>query len=177
LRGSLAALVYGAVVAMYGISAARPAAAETLTRLEADSLGGTHVVLPTDALGQPLVLLIAFGKRPQTDVQAWSRKLLADHLADRAHVYVVVVVDNGAIVGRRHIFKIVREAAVGTEEQMQSSVLVTFDGKPWKAVVPGGDPRAAGVVVCDAKGEVVYAKRALFGSGNVSDVEAAARRE
>jgi len=39
---------------------AAPASAAGLPRLEADALGGNHVVLPTDAAGKPLVLLLAF---------------------------------------------------------------------------------------------------------------------
>jgi hypothetical protein len=92
--------VYGACVALHGISAARPIAAETLTRLEADSLGGTHVVLPTDDLGQPSCSSLSASGLKRT-------------------------------CKRRHIFKIVREAAVRTEEQMQSNCCTTF-AKAWR---------------------------------------------
>ena len=50
-------------------SGALPAAAANLPRLEADALGGNHVVLPTDAAGKPLVLLLAFTKEAQADLK------------------------------------------------------------------------------------------------------------
>jgi len=158
-----------------GISFAGPASADTLPRLEADSLGGTHVVLPTDAAGKPLVILLAFTKESQDDLQRWSRKLLDDHVAGTASVYVVVVADKMAFVGRKHVRKIVEGASVGTEDQKDNFVLITFDGNGWRQLVPPGDKHTAGVVVCDASGSVLYAKREPFNDANLADVERAAR--
>ena len=67
-------------------SGALPAAAANLPRLEADALGGNHVVLPTDAAGKPLVLLLAFTKEAEADLKSWSRKLLDDRVARDAVV-------------------------------------------------------------------------------------------
>ena len=156
-------------------SGALPAAAANLPRLEADALGGNHVVLPTDAAGKPLVLLLAFTKEAQADLKSWSRKLLDDRVARDAVVYVVVVADRTAFVSRRHIRKMVEGAAVGSKEQINDNVLVTFNGAGWLTLVPPGDKNAAGVVVCDASGAVVYARRARFTAANLADVERAAK--
>jgi hypothetical protein len=145
-----------------------------LPRLEADSLGGTHVVLPTDAAGKPLVILLAFTKESQDDLKEWSRKLLADRVAGAAAVYVVVVADKMAFFERRHVRKIVEGASVGTQDQKNSNVLITFDGTGWRDLVPPGDKKTAGVVVCDASGSVVYAKREPYNDANLADVERAA---
>jgi hypothetical protein len=152
-----------------------PADATTLPRLEADSLSGTHVVLPTDAAGKPLILLLAFTPESQDDVTAWSRKLLADHVQDHAAVYVVAVADRTAHFMRKRIQKIVSGSAVGSKDQQRSNVLITFDGTGWRDLVPPGDKKAAGIVVCDASGAIVYAKRDPLTAANAADVEQAAK--
>lgn len=152
-----------------------PAAAATLPRLEADSLGGTHVVLPADAGGKPLVLLLAYTPESQNDLRSWSRQLLADHVARDAAVYVVVVAAKTEFVSRRHIRKMVEGAAVGSKEQINDNVLVTFNGEGWLTLVPPGDKKTAGIVVCDTSGTVVYAKRVPYTAANLADVERAAK--
>lgn len=151
-----------------------PAAAGTLPRLEADSLGGTHVVLPTDAAGKPLVLLLAFTKEAQPDLKLWSKRFLTDRLGDRAAVYVVVVADKVAF-GRKHVRQIVEGAAVGTQRQINDSVLITFNGDGWRQLTPPGDKKTAGIVVCDAGGSILIAKRESFDDANVAEVEKAAK--
>jgi hypothetical protein len=158
-----------------GWLAALPATAATLPRLEADALGGNHVVLPTDAAGKPLVLLLAFTPESEGDLKLWSRKLLADHLAGSAAVYVVVVAAKTAFVSRRHVRQLVEGAAVGSREQIDDNVLVTFNGSGWLTLVPPGDKRTAGVVVCDPSGTILFAKRVAFTPANLADVEKAAR--
>jgi hypothetical protein len=163
-------------VALCGASsAALPAAAETLPRLEADALGGTHVVLPADAAGKPLILLLAFTRESEGDMKAWSRRLLEDHIAESAVVYVVVVADKTVFFSHRHIRSLAESAAVGTKAQIESNVLVTFDGTGWRQLVPPGDKKTAGIVVCDPGGDIVYAKREPFSPANLADVEKAAK--
>lgn len=156
-------------------SAALPATAASLPRLEADALGGSHVVLPAAAAGKPLVLLLAYTPESEGDLKSWSRKLLNDRVATNAAVYVVVVVDRNAFASRRHVRKMVEDAAVGSKQQMDDNVLITFNGTGWLTLVPPGDKNAAGVVVCDPSGVVVYAKRARFSAANLADVERAAK--
>lgn len=151
-----------------------PAVADMLPRLEADSLGGTHVVLPADAAGKPLVLLLAFTKESQPDLKLWSKKFLDDRLSDRATVYVVVVADKIAF-GRKHVRQMVEGAAVGTQQEINSRVLLTFDGDGWRQLTPPGDKKTAGIVVCDAGGAILVAKRESFNIANVAEVEKDAR--
>jgi hypothetical protein len=149
--------------------------AATLPRLEADSMGGTHVVLPRDAAGKPFVLLLAFTKESQDDLRSWSRKLLADKVDGNAVIYVVVVVDKVAFMSHRHIRSLVEGAAVGTKDQINSNVLITFDGTGWRDLVPPGDKKTAGIVVCDANGAIVYAKREPYSDANLAEVEKATK--
>lgn len=167
-------VVFGLAVAG-GASAAVPVQAAPLPRLEADAMGGTHVVLPTDAAGKRLILLIAFTKESEGDVKSWSRKLLDDRIVQDAVVYVVVVADKTVSFERGHVRKLVDGAAIGTKEQVASNVLITFNGAGWRELVPPGDKKTAGIVVCDAGGQIVYAKREPFTGANLADVERAAR--
>jgi len=152
-----------------------PAAAGTLPRLEADSIGGTHVVLPTDAAGKTLVILLAFTKEAEGDLKLWTRKLLDDRIGDHDAFYVVVVVDKAAFVSHRHVRDLVEGASVGTKQQIDSNVLVTFSGTGWRDLVPPGDKKTAGIVICDPSGSVIYAKREPFNDANLAEVEKAAK--
>ncbi len=154
---------------------AAPANAATLPRLEADSLSGTHVVLPTDVAGKPLVLLLAFGKAAEGDVKAWSQQLLGPKAPQNTAVYIVVVADGHAFAGRRRILKQVAAAAGDAKEQVNGNVLVTFTGKGWRDLVSSSDKTATGLVVCDPRGEIVYAKQVRFNATNLSDVLKAAK--
>ena len=164
-----------AIAVALALSLAAPAPAGMLPRLEADSMGGTHVVLPADVAGKPLVLLLAFTKESEGDVKVWSRKLLDDRVGDHAAVYVVVVADKTASFARRHVRSIVEGASVGTEAQKMNNVLITFNGAGWRELTPPGDKKTAGIVVCDAGGSVVYAKREPFSTTNLAEVERAAK--
>jgi hypothetical protein len=164
-----------ALALLIAVGCASPATADTLPRLEADSVGGQHVVLPTDALGQPLIVLVAFSKKSEGDVKSWARKLLQDHVDKVAHVYVVVVVGGPGSMAQRHVRKIVEDSAVGTEQQIESNVLITFDPKPWRQVVAPGSDAHAGVLVCDANGGILLNERTGFTDTNATQVEAMAR--
>jgi hypothetical protein len=166
------ALVFALALAWSG---AVPASAATLPRLEADSLGGNHVVLPDDAAGKPLVLLLAYTPESEGDLKLWSRKLLMDNVASGAVVYVVVVAAKTAFVSRTHVRNLVEGAAVGTKAQINSDVLVTFNGTGWLTLVPPADKHTVGVVVCDASGNIVYAKRVPYSVAALADVERAAK--
>ena len=151
-----------------------PSSAATLPQLEADSLGGTHVVLPRDAAGKPLVLLLAFTKESQDQLKEWTRKLLENHAISGATVYVVVVADKIVFFAKKGIRKSVEEATVGSKEQRDNNVLITFSGAGWRDLVPPGDKATVGVVVCDPNGNIVYAKREPYNDANVAEVEKAA---
>jgi hypothetical protein len=121
------------------------------------------------------VLLLAYTPESQNDLKSWSRQLLNDHVAGDAAVYLVVVAAKTAFVSRGHIRKMVEGAAVGSKEQINDNVLITFNGDGWLTLVPPGDKKTAGVVVCDASGSVVYAKRVPFNAANLADVERAVK--
>ena len=108
-------------------------------------------------------------------MKLWTRKLLDDRVTANAEVYVVVVADKTVFFGRGHVRKMVDQAAVGTKEQIETHVLITFNGAGWRDLVPPADKKTAGVVVCDANGNVVYAKREPYTAGNLADVEKAAK--
>jgi hypothetical protein len=160
---------------LIAVCCASPGSAETLPRLEADSVGGQHVVLPTDALGRPLIVLVAFGRKSENDVKSWVRKLLSDRINKVAHVYVVVVVDGPGSIVRRHVRKIAEDSAVGPEQEVESNVLITFDAKLWRQVIAPGSDARAGVLVCDSNGDIVFNKRSGFTETDASQVEKIAR--
>ena len=149
--------------------------AGTLPQLEADSLGGTHVVLPRDAAGKPLVLLLAFTKESEGELKSWSRRLLENRPLGDAAVYVVVVADKTIFFAHKSVRKTVEAATAGSKEQIDNDVLITFNGAGWRELVPPGDKKTIGVVVCDPNGSVIYAKREPYNDANVADVEKAAR--
>jgi hypothetical protein len=146
------------------------AAAAPFPRLESDALGGTHVVLPDDAAGKPFVLVLAYTPESQSDVTAWARALLHDTAAHDASLYIVVVADRSAFVSRKRVRSIAQGAAVGSPEQVETHVLVTFTGEGWHDLMGPGDKHAAGIVVCDAHGSIVFSGRDAFTPAHHADV-------
>jgi len=134
------------------------ASAATLPRLEADSLGGTHVVLPDDAGGKPIVLVLGFARDSENSLDMWAHKLLTA-LGTKAVLYVVIVADSAPFFEKHHIAKGIAGSTLATQDQLRNNVLVTFSGKGWRGLVPPGAGKDAGVVVIDGSGNIVYAKR------------------
>ncbi len=164
-----------ALACSLAIALASRADAAALPRLEADSMGGTHVVLPSDASGKPFILLLAFTKEAEDQLKMWTRKTLADNEDAKATVYVVVVADKTVFFGRGKVRKLVEGAGVGNKQQIQKQVLLTFNGAGWRDLTPPGDKETIGVVVCDANGNVLFAKREPYSDANVEDVEKLAK--
>jgi len=160
-----------ALGAALALTLAAPALAAPLPRVEADSMGGTHVVLPQDASGKRLALLIAFTPESEAQLKEWSKKIIADNAGEKNAVYVVVVAANTAFFAHGKVRKIVQNAGIGTQDQINQRVLLTFNGSGWKTLTPPGDKNTIGVVVADASGNVEYAKRAAFNPANLADVE------
>ncbi len=171
----LASLRNASLALAFALSLGGQCAAAMLPQLEADALGGTHVVLPRDAAGKPLVLLLAFTKESENQLKQWTRKLLENHAISGASVYVIVVADKIVFFAKKGVRKSVEEATVGSKEQRDNNVLITFNGAGWRDLVPPGDKATVGVVVCDPSGNIVYAKREPYTDANVADVEKAAR--
>ncbi len=164
-----------ALACSLALSLGARADAAALPRLEADSMGGTHVVLPTDAAGKPFILLLAFTKEAEDQLKTWTRKTLADNEDAKATVYVVVVADKTVFFGHGKVRKLVEGAGVGNKEQVQKQVLLTFNGDGWRGLTPPGDKATIGVVVCDASGNVVFAKREPYSDANIAEVEKLAK--
>jgi hypothetical protein len=134
------------------------AQASALPRLEADSLGGKHVVLPADADGKPIVLVLGFARESEDALSAWARKFVAA-LGSRAQIYVVIVADSAPFFAKGKVRKKITTSALATQAQLQNNILVTFRGAGWKDLVPGGPGKDAGIVVTDASANVIFAKR------------------
>ena len=113
------------------------AQASTLPRLEADSLGGKHVVLPGDADGKPIVLVLGFARESEDALGVWARKLLAA-VGSRAQIYVVIVADSAPFFAKGKVKKKIASSGLATQAQLQNNILVTFRGAGW------GDTRSEG---------------------------------
>jgi hypothetical protein len=134
------------------------AQAASLPRLEADSLGGKHVVLPDDADGKPIVLVLGFARESEDALSVWANKLVAA-VGSRAQIYVVIVADSSLFFSKAKIKKKIAGSSLATQEQLQNNILVTFQGAGWRDLVPNGAGKDAGIVVTDASGNIVFAKR------------------
>ncbi len=134
------------------------AQASAIPRLEADSLGGKHVVLPDDADGKPIVLVLGFARESEDALGIWARKLMAA-VGSRAQIYVVIVADSAPFFAKGKVKKKIASSGLATQAQLQNNILVTFRGAGWRDLVPKGAGKDAGIVVTDASGNVVLAKR------------------
>jgi hypothetical protein len=137
------------------------ARASTIPRLEADSLGGKHVVLPDDADGKPIVLVLGFARESEDELGTWAHKLMAT-IGSRAQIYVVIVADSAPFFAKGKVKKKIASSGLATQAQLQNNILVTFRGAGWRDLVPKGPGKDAGIVVTDASGNIVLAKRELY---------------
>ena len=145
------------------------ASASTLPRLEADSLGGKHVVLPDDAGGKPIVLVLGFAPESEPAVNTWAHQLLTA-VGAKAQIYVVVVADSKPFFAtKRKVKNKIAGSALATQAQLQNNVLITFQGQGWRGIVPPGPGKDAGIVVTDASGTVVYTKREPYSAAALAD--------
>ncbi|HTJ25314.1 MAG TPA: hypothetical protein VMA36_04025 [Candidatus Limnocylindria bacterium] len=144
------------------------ASASTLPRLEADSLGGKHVVLPDDAGGKPIVLVLGFARESENALNTWAHKLLTA-VGARAQIYVVIVADSGPFFTKRKVKKKIAGSALATQAQLENNILVTFRGEGWRDIAPPGPGKDAGIVVADASGQIVFAKREPYSDAALAD--------
>jgi hypothetical protein len=144
------------------------AQASVLPRLEADSLGGKHVVLPDDADGKPIVLVLGFARESEDALDVWGRKLVAA-VGSRAQIYVVIVADSSLFFSKGKVKKKIAASALATQDQLQNNILVTFQGAGWRDLVPSGPGKDAGIVVTDASGNVLLAKREPYSDSAFSE--------
>jgi hypothetical protein len=155
LFSRLAVLVLAITLCLENASFAQ---ASALPRLEADSLGGKHVVLPDDADGKPIVLVLGFARESEDALSIWARKLVTA-VGSRAQIYVVIVADSGPFFAKGKVRKKIATSALATQSQLQNHILVTFRGEVWRGLVPSGPGKDAGIVVTDRSGNIVFAKR------------------
>jgi hypothetical protein len=144
------------------------APASPLPRLEADSLGGKHVVLPDDAGGKPIVLVLGFARESEEALDAWAHKLLAA-VGARAQIYLVIVADSAPFFAKRKVKKKIAGSSLATQAQLENNILVTFQSEGWRALVPAGPGTDAGIVVADATGNVIFAKREPYSDRALTD--------
>jgi hypothetical protein len=145
------------------------ASASTLPRLEADSLGGKHVVLPDDAGGKPIVLVLGFARESENALNTWAHKLLTT-VGTRAQIYVVIVADSAPFFAtKRKVKQKIAGSSLATQAQLENNILVTFRGEGWRDIAPPGPGKDAGIVVADGSGQIVFAKREPYSDAALAD--------
>jgi hypothetical protein len=156
------------------LAAASPAAAATLPTLEATSLGGTRVVLPSSVDGRPFVLVVGYARESQGSLQAWSHALTKALPDTPLYAAAVVVGAPGLIHG--FISRALRKAAPSTYPQHDSRVLLTFNGTGWKQIAPPGKPEDAAVFVIGSGAAIALSIRAPLTDERLGDVVATVGR-
>ena len=137
--------------------AGSPATAATLPKLEATSLGGTHVVLPAAVDGKAFVLVVGYTRESQASLEAWSHALTKALPETPLYATAVVVGAPGFVHG--FISRAIRKAALPKYPQHDGHVLLTFDGTGWTQIAPAGKGEDAAVFVIGPDATVATAIR------------------
>lgn len=150
-----------------------PADAATLPKLEATSLGGTHVVLPAAQIGKPFVLVVGYARESQASLQAWAHAL-AKALPDTPLYATAVVVGAPGFV-HGFISQAIRKSAPASVPQHDAQVLLTFDGTGWTGIAPAGTGADAAVFVIGPDAAIVDAIRTPLADDALKAVVAVAK--
>jgi hypothetical protein len=87
----------------------------------------------------------------------------------RAQIYLVIVADSAPFFAKRKLKKRITGSALATQGQLENYILVTFRGEGWRDLVPAGPGKDAGIVVTDATGNVIFAKREPYSDKALTD--------
>jgi len=135
--------------------------AETLPRLEGETLSKKPIVLPDAAHGKITLLVIGFTKKGGQTTGAWQKQLRNDFGADERYaVYPVAVLEDVPHFMRGMITRGIRSSTPPSEQD--HFVIIVHGEQDLKRFVGYSTPDDAYLLLLDAKGEIRWRGHGLF---------------
>jgi hypothetical protein len=137
--------------------------------VDAESVAGTHVVLPANRQGQPFVAIFGFSEKAGEASAKWSHALYKA-LPPRVAIYAVADLSRVPGVFRGFAISGIRKEAAPTQAEHHDHVLLLTRGNDWSRIVPGGSDGDAVIVAVDQTGTIVDIERRAFSAVAADDI-------
>jgi hypothetical protein len=169
-RYASVALAVAMLVALPAIAdSAKLAAGEVFPSIEADSIAGTHVALPSEHRAAPFVTIFSLSQKAGEASARWSHALFK---ALPPAVAIYAVADLSRVPGLFRGFAIsgIRHEASPAQPEHRDHVLLLTHGNVWSQIVPDGSDDDVVIVAVDQTGRVTDIERRAFSDAAAIDV-------
>jgi hypothetical protein len=149
-----------------------PSLSQQIPRTDVTTLTGTHVFLPKEAKGKPLLLLLTFSHKGSDDLSAWNKRFKVSYATDPRIDYFELSDFQGV---PPFVMKMILHGLRRSVHEPERSHFAPFytqeDG--WKKLVNYGDPKITYLILADSSGHVVWQTRGPATDGKAAELEAA----
>ena len=145
---------------------------QQIPRADVTTLTGTHVVLPREAKGKPLLLLLTFSHKGSDDLAAWNKRFKVSYATDPRIDYFELSDFQGV---PSFVMKMILHGLRRSVHEPERSHFAPFytQEEAWKKLVNYSDPNITYLLLTDASGQVVWQTRGPATDGNAAELEAA----
>ena len=149
---------------------------QQIPRTEVTTLTGTHVVLPQEAKGKPLLLLLTFSHKGSDDVAAWNKRFKVPYETDPRIAYFELADFQGV---PPFVMKMILHGMRRSIHEPERSHFAPFltQEEDWKKLVNYGDPKITYLILADESGHVVWQTRGPATDEKAADLEAAIAKQ
>jgi hypothetical protein len=144
---------------------------QQIPQTEVTTLTGTHVILPNEAKGKPLLLLLTFSHKGSDDLAAWNKRFKVSYATDPRIEYLELLDFQGV---PPFVMKMILHGLRRSVHEPERSHFAPFyaQEEDWKKLVNYGDPRITYLVLSDRSGHVIWQTRGPASDGKAAELEA-----
>jgi hypothetical protein len=145
---------------------------QQIPRTEVTTLTGTHVSLPNEAAGKPLLLLLTFSHKGSDDLAAWNKHFKVAYETDQRIDYFELSDFQGV---PPFVMKMILHGMRRSVHEPERSHFAPFYRQEvdWKKLVNYDDSKITYLVLADSGGHVVWQTRGPATDEKAAELEAA----
>jgi hypothetical protein len=153
-----------------------PSFSQQIPRTEVTTLTGTHVVLPQEANGKPLLLLLTFSHKGSDDLAAWNKRFKVSYAKDPRIRYFELADFQGV---PPFVMKMILHGMRRSVHEPERSHLAPFvaQEEDWKRLVNYDDPKITYLMLTDESGHVVWQTQGPATDEKAVELEAAIAKQ
>jgi hypothetical protein len=136
--------------------------------LEGDSVGGTHVTLPSDRRGAPFVVIFGFSQKGGDASTQWGEAI--DKTFPNVALYAVADLSRVPGLFRGFVVSAIRHEMSSASPEEREHLLLLTHGNVWSQIVPSGSDDDAVIVAVDKTGTVADIERRPYTSDAAAQV-------
>jgi hypothetical protein len=145
---------------------------QQIPQTDVTTLTGTHVVLPKEAKGKPLLLLLTFSHKGSDDLAAWNKRFKVSYATD-PRIYYLELSDFQGVPP--FVMKMILHGLRRSVHEPERSHFAPFytQEEAWKTLVNYSDPKISYLILAEGSGHVVWQTRGPASDGKAAELEAA----